>query len=161
MDPHPCRVRMAHLALAMSVSFVIYLHSIQKRARDESECPPAKRQRNDSDRAHRREGLPQEILKLPNPFFTRMFRMPKAEFLWLVDRVTPILRSTWTSKSMRMAIIGSGSEVGTFLLVAGTLRWLAGGSVYDIAFMLKFSDKTLHHQKYPVMRAMCTVLSGQ
>ena len=161
MDPHPCRVRMAHLALAMSVSFVIYLHSIQKRARDESECPPAKRQRNDSDRAHRREGLPQEILKLPNPFFTRMFRMPKAEFLWLVDRVTPILRSTWTSKSMRMAIIGSGSEVGTFLLVAGTLRWLAGGSVYDIAFMLKFSDKTLHHQKYPVMRAICTVLSGQ
>jgi hypothetical protein len=61
MDPHPCRVRMAHLALAMSVSFVIYLHSIQKRARDESECPPAKRQRNDSDRAHRREGLPEEI----------------------------------------------------------------------------------------------------
>ena len=161
MDPHHPRVRMAHFALAMSVSFVFYLHSVHKRALDECSCPPSKRQRNDADRARRREGLPAEVLKLPNPFFTRMFRMPKAEFLWLVDQVTPILRSTWTSKSSRMAIIGSGSEVGTFLLVAGTLRWLAGGSVYDIAFMLKFSDKTLQRHKYDVMRAICTVLSGK
>jgi hypothetical protein len=60
-----------------------------------------------------------------------------------------------------MAIIGSGSEVSTFLLLAATIRWLAGGSIYDIAFMLKVSDKTIHEHKYAVMRAINKVLAGE
>lgn len=90
-----------------------------------------------------------------------MFRMEKPQFLWLVDKITPILRATWTSKSKKMAIIGSGSEVSTLLLLAATIRWLAGGSIYDIAFMLKVSDKTIHEQKYAVMRAINKVLQGE
>jgi hypothetical protein len=142
--------------------FACMLCAVRKRKCTSTfQCPPRKRQRNDSDRARRRLGLENELLQLPNAFFARMFRLPKQEFLWLVAQVTPILRATWTSKSARMATLSSGGEVGTFLLVAGALRWLAGGSVYDIAFMLKFSDKTLHYQKYHVMRAICTVLSGE
>jgi hypothetical protein len=138
----------------------VILCVVRKRARAQDDVPPRKRQRNNCDRAKRRFGLIPEILQLPDPFFKRMFRMPKTEFIWLVDKVTPILRAGWTSKSMRMAIIGSGGEVSTFLLVAATIRWLAGGSIYDIAFMLKISDKTIHNTKYKVIRAICQVLSG-
>jgi hypothetical protein len=138
----------------------VILCLVRKRTRAQDAAPPRKRQRNNCNRAKRRSGLIEEILQLPDPFFKRMFRMPKTEFLWLVERVTPMLRAGWTSKSVRMAIIGSGGEVSTFLLVAATIRWLAGGSIYDIAFMLKISDKTIHHTKYNVIRAICQVLSG-
>ena len=87
--------------------------------------------------------------------------MPKPEFLFLVAGITPILRGTWTSKSHRMAVLSSKSEVGTFLQLAATIRWLAGGSIYDIAVGMKISDKTIHRYKYHVMRAVNQVLKGE
>jgi hypothetical protein len=133
-----------------------------KRPRSEADEETPKRQRlaNNADRGRRRAGVEQELLQLPDNFFKRMFRMPKKEFLFLVSGITPILRGTWTSNSQRMAILSSKSEIGTFLQLAATIRWLAGGSIYDIAFGMKISDKTIHHYKYHVMRAVNQVLKG-
>jgi hypothetical protein len=153
-------VNLLHSALLIT-SLVICLAHKRRRDADTAGKRVSKRQRNDADRARRRKDIPQELLQLQTSFFLRMFRMEKPQFLWLVDKITPILRATWTSKSKKMAIIGSGSEVSTFLLLAATIRWLAGGSIYDIAFMLKVSDKTIQAQKYPVMRAINKVLAGE
>ena len=90
-----------------------------------------------------------------------MFRMPKDSFLLLHGKVAPLLNTTWTARSAQMAKVSSGCHVDTLLLLATTIRWLAGGSIYDIAFMLKVSDKTIQAQKYPVMRAINKVLAGE
>lgn len=144
------------------VVFTIILVARSKRLRnaDEMEDASEKRQRvrNDADRARRRTSVEAELLQLPEPFFKRMFRMPKKEFLFLVTGITPYLRGTWTTKSLRMAVVSSGSEVSPSLLLAATIRWLAGGSVYDIAFMLKISDKTIHEKKYHVNFTLLVVL---
>lgn len=160
------KISRAHFTCAF-MAFALYYFAAMKRARTdayEDEDAPKKRQRvrNSADRARRRAGVPAELLQLPEPFFKRMFRMPKNEFLFLVEGITPVLRGTWTAKSHRMAVVSSGvgGEVTPFLLLAATIRWLAGGSIYDIAFMLKISDKTIHDQKYRVMRAINVVLQG-
>jgi hypothetical protein len=89
-----------------------------------------------------------------------MMRMPKHLFLFLAENIAPHLRGTWTFRSPRMAVASSGSSVESALLLAATIRWLAGGSVYDIAFMFKISDRTVHARKYDVMRALNQVLKG-
>ena len=156
--------KLARLQFAFSIGVTLYLVAAAKRPRIDDEDAPVKRQRvrNNSDRARRRAYVEAELLQLPDPFFKRMFRMPKAEFLFLVAGITPVLRGAWTAKSQRMAIVSSGvgDEVSPFLLLAATIRWLAGGSVCDIAFMLKICDKTIHHQKYEVMRAINKLLEG-
>ena len=154
-------VNFLHSALLITSVVICLAHKRRCDADTAGKSLKSKRQRNDTDRARRRKDIPQELLQLQTSFFLRMFRMEKPQFLWLVDKITPILRATWTSKSKKMAIIGSGSEVSTFLLLAATIRWLAGGSIYDIAFMLKVSDKTIQAQKYPVMRAINKVLAGE
>jgi hypothetical protein len=145
------------------MAFSMLLMARNKRSRSEADEDTPKRQRlpNNADRGRRRATVEEELLQLPNNFFKRMFRMPKTEFLFLVTGITPILRGTWTSKSLRMAMLSSKSEVGTFLQLAATIRWLAGGSIYDIAFGMKISDKTIHHYKYHVMRAINQVLKGE
>lgn len=154
-------VNVLHSALLITSLVICLAHKRRRDADPAGASHKSKRQRNDTDRARRRKDIPQELLQLPPAFFQRMFRMEKPQFLWLVEKITPVLRATWTSKSKKMAIIGSGSEVSTLLLLAATIRWLAGGSIYDIAFMLKISDKTIHEHKYAVMRAINKVLAGE
>jgi len=56
-----------------------------------------------------------------------------------------------SERSDKMARISSGSPVQTLILLAATIRWLAGGSLWDISFMFKMSYKTIHAYKYKVI----------
>jgi hypothetical protein len=59
-----------------------------------------------------------------------------------------------------MARISSGSPVQTLTLLAATIRWLAGGSLWDISFMFKMSYKTIHAYKYKVISSINYTLRG-
>ena len=107
-----------------------------------------------------RAGIMAELMALDDKYFTRMMRMPKHLFIYLANEIAPHLRGTWRQRSPRMAVVSSGSEVEAALLLVATIRWLAGGSVYDIAFMLKLSDRTIHARKYDVIRGINAVLKG-
>ncbi len=107
-----------------------------------------------------RAGIMAEIMSLDDRYFLRMMRMPKNLFIYLATEIAPHLRGTWRQRSPRMAVVSSGSVVETGILLVATIRWLAGGSVYDIAFMLKLSDRTVHARKYDVMRAINVILKG-
>ena len=87
-----------------------------------------------------------------------MFRMPKDSFLLLHGKVAPLLNTTWTARSAQMAKVSSGCHVDTLLLLATTIRWLAGGSAWDIAYAFNISYATLHARKFEVMDAINTAL---
>ncbi len=106
-----------------------------------------------------REGLEQELRDLDDPTFTRMFRMHKLAFFQLSDRCASHIKRN-TPKSIRMARLSSGSDVTSMILLAATIRWLAGGSLWDIAFMFKMSCKTIHSYKYKVIYAINRTLRG-
>ncbi len=101
-----------------------------------------------------------EILGLDPKLFTKMFRMSPSAFATLHDLIRPLLREDWTPKSQQMAELSSGSCVETIVLLAGTIRWLAGGSLWDIAFMFRVSYSTIHSRKWVVITAINQVLRG-
>ncbi len=119
-----------------------------------------KRCRNNADRGARRIGVVPELRQLPDPFFAQMFRMPLMEFGWLVEQIAPIVLRKWTAKSSTMAAISSGSRVDPFLMLASTIRWLSGGSIYDIAFGFKVAHQTVDAYKWRVMKGIKAVLAG-
>ena len=100
-----------------------------------------------------REGLEEELRELDDATFTRMFRMHKSAFFQLSERCAPHIKRT-SARSIRMARLSSGSQVTCLILMAATIRWLAGGSLWDIAFMFKMSYKTIHRYKYQVIAAI-------
>jgi hypothetical protein len=101
--------KLARLQFAFSIGVTLYLVATAKRPRIHKDAPDKRqRVRNNSDRARRRTYVEAELLQLPDPFFKRMFRMPKTEFLFLVAGITPVLRGAWTAKSQRMAIVSCG-----------------------------------------------------
>jgi hypothetical protein len=59
-----------------------------------------------------------------------------------------------------MAAISSGSRVDPFLMLASTIRWLSGGSIYDIAFGFKVAHQTVDAYKWRVMKGIKAVLAG-
>jgi len=98
--------------------------------------------------------------------------MHKDSFLLLHSKVEKELTETWTPRSAKMAKVSiarhsslnacphmplqvsSGSHVETLLLLAGTIRWLAGGSPWDIAYAFHVAYSTLHARKYQVIDAI-------
>lgn len=146
-----------------------------KRMRPEDVVAP-KRACNDQDRATRRMFVAPEIMALPEAFFSRMFRMrkvcarlwsppygltmpPQKDFVWLVIQITPYLRQNWSERSYVAARMAT--EVSPILQLAATIRWLSGGSIYDIAFAFKTSHKTIEAYKYNVIAAINAVLKGK
>ena len=103
-----------------------------------------------------------------------MFRMSKEAFLLLHSKVQHRI----TPKHPTKGVNSSGSCVDSLLLFAATLRWLAGGSPWDICFgfilclclsssfvylfSLRFhiAYSTLHQHKYSVIAAINDALSG-
>jgi hypothetical protein len=112
-----------------------------------------------ANKRRRREGIVEELFQLDDATFLRMMRMPKNIFKSLAVRITPHLRCHWTPHSRRMAKVGNGSEVSPELILAATIRWLAGGSVWDVGFMFKLSAQgTFHDYKWRVIDALNDVL---
>jgi hypothetical protein len=84
----------------------------------------------------------------------KMFRMDKTSFLNLHSKIKDVLCKSWTARSARMAKVSSVSHVSSLLHFASTLRWLAGGSPWDIAYAFHVSYATLHAKKYKVVEAI-------
>jgi hypothetical protein len=106
-----------------------------------------------------RAGLESELRQIDDPTFLRMFRMDKDPFFALHAKCSSRIKPA-TPLSHKMAALSSGSPVDSLLLFAGTIRWLAGGSMWDIAFMFRMSYKTIHAYKYSVVDAINHVLRG-
>jgi hypothetical protein len=120
-------------------------------------CPFVVKNRKPNKR-RKRQGIVQELLDLDDPIFLRMMRMPKDMFLELARRITPHVRLEWTEHSMNMANVGSGSEVEPAAILGATIRWLAGGSPWDVAFMFQIHCSTFHIYKWRVIDALNIVL---
>lgn len=99
-----------------------------------------------------------DLLELDESTFTRMMRMDMALFKELCKRVEPHLHLHWTEHSRKMAILANGSVVTVECILAATIRWLAGGSPWDVAFMFKLSIKTFHDYKWRVVNALNFIL---
>jgi hypothetical protein len=84
----------------------------------------------------------------------KMFRMDKHSFLRLHSQVEVLLHENWTARSAQMAKVSSISHVESLLHFACTLRWLAGGSPWDICYAFHVSYSTLHANKYKVVDAI-------
>ena len=157
MDTH-----LSHVLVACIVLPVVCVGL--KRARDYGEelvaiCKVRKVVSRAANRHRDRTGLEAELRQLDDATFLRMFRMGKAAFFALHDKCSSRIKPA-TPLSHKMAGVSSGSPVHSLLLFAGTIRWLAGGSMWDIAFMFRMSYKTIHACKYAVMHAINYVLRG-
>lgn len=86
--------------------------------------------------------------------------MDKAAFLALHSKVKRHLDENWTVRSAHMAKVSSVSHVDSLLHFACTLRWLAGGSPWDICYAFHVSYATLHANKYKVVVAINDALRG-
>jgi hypothetical protein len=84
----------------------------------------------------------------------KMFRMDKTSFLTLHSKIKPLLSKSRSARSARMAKVSSGSHVSSLLHLACTLRWLAGGSPWDICYAFHVSYATLHAKKFKVVAAI-------
>lgn len=80
--------------------------------------------------------------------------MDKHSFLRLHSQVEVLLHENWTARSAQMAKVSSISHVESLLHFACTLRWLAGGSPWDICYAFHVSYSTLHANKYKVVDAI-------
>ena len=138
---------------ALSAQFIFALTLLAVGKKRKRTCSRHANQRR------RREGSVEDLMGLDDFAFTRMMRMPKSVFTQLAALVTPHLRSHWTPHSRRMAKVGSGSVVETEAILAATIRWLAGGSVWDVSFMFKLNaHATFHDYKWRVIDALNVVL---
>jgi hypothetical protein len=116
------------------------------------------RARNDAERGWLRQTSVRRLLALDKNIFKKMFRMDREAFLLLHSKIYAKLNKHWTPRSVHMAQISSGSHVDTILLLASTIRWLAGGSPWDIAYAFHVSYSTLHAKKYEVIAAINAAL---
>lgn len=148
----PFCLKVAALAAALCALFI----ASKKRSRYEDKADVEPRKRNNVERGVAREGVARRILGLDNATFRKMFRMSKEAFLLLLNKVEPAL----TSPHADMAKRSSQSSVTPLLLLAMTIRWLAGGSPWDICFGFHVSYATLHAKKYDVIAAINDVLAG-
>ena len=161
LDPDPNR----RMLRAIFVSLVLPVIAIGvKRARERAEelhCAVKIRSSITRKRnvKRNRAGLEEELRALDDQTFCRMFRMNKEIFFQLHEKCKSRIKLQ-SERSDKMAKISSGSPVQTLTLLAATIRWLAGGSLWDISFMFKMSYKTIHAYKYKVISSINYTLRG-
>ena len=79
---------------------------------------------------HRNRGFAlDEMNRLSDALFQRMFRLTRAAFDELVTLLDPLI-----ARNIAKAMNSSGSPISTRTRLAVTLRWLAGGQQIDICF---------------------------
>jgi hypothetical protein len=148
--------------LTVAACFVALCRHSNKRNRtvtnDDFDEP--KRKRNDVERGEMRKTSARRIFALDNTIFKKMFRMDKQSFLLLHAKVRPMLTASKSSLSARMGKLSSKSNVKSVLHLACTIRWLAGGSSWDICYAFNVAYSTMHSWKYDVIAAINTALRG-
>jgi len=154
---------LATVRIALAVFLTLATWTVKRRRElescdDDADMPQPQRRRNDAERGTLRRTSVRRLLALDKGIFKKMFRMDKEAFLLLHHKIASHVNSTWTPRSKHMAEISSGSHVETILLLASTIRWLAGGSPWDIAYAFHISYATLHARKYDVIAAINAAL---
>lgn len=114
------------------------------------DTPGRKTTRNE----HRRRGHAlEELDRLSDEMFARMFRMSRAYFDKLLALISPLLPIT----DVAMAELSSGSSICNRTKLAVTLRWLAGGSYLDLCFGWAISKTSFFSDRgvvWPVLEAI-------
>ena len=173
----PAALPLPVMRICFAVLLTLHAVARVKRRRDEDEddVDACKRRRNDEERGTLRLTAVRRLLAMDPSLFRKMFRMSKEAFLLLHSKCEQRINHTWTPRSARMAHVStalislstslvsraqvsSGSHVETLLLLACTIRWLAGGSPWDIAYAFHIAYSTLHSRKYDVINAINTAL---
>ena len=156
----PAALPLPVLRICFAVILTLNAVACVKRRRDEDEddVDACKRLRNDEERGTLRLTAVRRLLAMDASVFRKMFRMSKEAFLLLHSKCEQRINHTWTPRSARMAKVSSGSHVESLVLLACTIRWLAGGSPWDIAYAFHIAYSTLHSRKYDVINAINTAL---
>ena len=108
----------------------------------QTHLPPSKRQRCSNDHKNRDYGL-QYMSNLSDFDFERMFRLSRKSFQKLVGMVGPFI-----SRDVKKAKNSSGSGISNVTRLAATLRYLAGGSHYDICAVFGLDSKNFFNKYY-------------
>ena len=97
-----------------------------------------------------------EMARLSDPMFQRMFRLDRATFYELAERIDHIIQ-----RNELKSIQSSGSSIPTDTRLAVTLRWLAGGSYLDLCFAWGVAVSTFFSDRgvlWPTIEALDDVL---
>lgn len=99
-----------------------------------------------------------EMDQLEPSVFKRMFRVDRATFGEIMERITPFIQA----KNLRKACNSSGAPILLKTRLAVTLRWLAGASYLDLCFAFGISSSTFYHSDgilWPIMEALDAAFS--
>lgn len=107
--------------------------------------------------SHRNRGFAvEEITRLSDLIFTRMFRVDRDSFYELVENIEiKLVRNEVRAKS------SSGSSINTITRLAVTLRWLAGASYLDLCFAWGVSKTSFFGERgvlWPIIEALDELL---
>jgi len=97
-----------------------------------------------------------EMARLPDGIFRRMFRVDRPTFTELVQQLSPLIE-----KDETYAINATGQPITATTRVAVTLRWLAGGSSLDLCFAWGISRSTFYSERgviWPTIEAIDSLL---
>jgi hypothetical protein len=89
-------------------------------------------------------------------WFEKSYRLPRRIFYYLLDMIRPKLET----KNKEMAIISSGSPLEPEVLLAATLRYLAGGSYVDIVDLYLLPYQGAHRYFWKTMKAIDEVIDN-
>lgn len=114
----PLKWRLHHLSLMLLA-----------KSTEEKESHPQSKNRKPHNSHRNRDFAVDEITRLSDLIFTRMFRVDRDSFYELVENIEiKLIRNEVRAKS------SSGSSINTITRLAVTLRWLAGASYLDLCF---------------------------
>jgi hypothetical protein len=97
-----------------------------------------------------------EMERLPDAIFRRMFRVDRETFSHLVQQLSPLIQRDDT-----YAINASGQPISVGTRLAVTLRWLAGGSSLDLCFAWGISRASFYSERgvlWPTIDAIDSIL---
>lgn len=114
--------------------------------------------RTSAPRTRNRAYALEEMDALNEKEFTRMFRLNRQKFYWLLEKVTPLIAGHASQDGHRYH---TDREISPKTKLACTLRFLAGGSYLDICFAFGVSTSIFYKENgvlWPTMGAIDAVL---
>lgn len=99
-----------------------------------------------------------ELQDMPDAFFAAGCRMSRDVFEQLLQQIIPLLQSKNRKRRLAKNYNKFDRHIDPYIALAFTLRWLAGGKWWDIAFGFKLARTTIHIWKWRIVRAINWVL---
>lgn len=124
-----------------------------------SRAKPTFSNRKAAPRNRNRSYAIQEMDDLSDKEFTRMFRLNREAFYWLLNKITPLIAPNASQVGNRYHC--PDREITPKTRLAATMRWLGGGSYLDICFAFGVSEPSFYKESgvlWPTIAAIDTVL---